>query len=240
MTSGESMVAVFVGVVHPVSGGWGLDGPLELTFSDSQWAVIVKASQIHVAVSGPRPTDFPTFANEVAAIVQGCVDSLGFELAVSLRCEITSIIVNGNEIIVPQPRWPELVDGNVRDRVEEEELTPLLNASVAHPLVRLALADIRVGMTSPDDTGFLAYRAVESVRQHFVDTDDTKLSRSRSWEELRTQLGVSEGETRRLEELARPRRHGEAIPLNAAERYEAMIIARRVIREFVLYLNRSP
>jgi hypothetical protein len=39
------MIAVVAGVVHPVSGGWHITKPIEASFSDGKWAIIVMQSQ---------------------------------------------------------------------------------------------------------------------------------------------------------------------------------------------------
>jgi hypothetical protein len=39
------MIAVVAGVVHPVSGGWHIAKPIEASFSDGKWAIIVMQSQ---------------------------------------------------------------------------------------------------------------------------------------------------------------------------------------------------
>lgn len=222
-----------------MSGGWHFDHPIELDFSDSKWTIAVKSSQVYIVILGQqRPDDLPTFANDVAEFAQGCIDSLGFLLSAALRLEMRSITIDSREIILPQPRWPELVGGDSPDRVEAGALDPLLRASMRYPLVRLALADIRAAMTSPTETGFFAYRATESVRQHFVgELDDRAGVRARSWQNLRSALGITEEQTRRLESLAKPRRHGESSSITSMERFESMVIARLIIQRFVAYLN---
>jgi hypothetical protein len=66
------------GSIHPESGGWYLDGPVELRYADGHWTIIIRDSQFHVVVDGQPPEDLATFRNEVAAVVQGCLDASGF------------------------------------------------------------------------------------------------------------------------------------------------------------------
>jgi hypothetical protein len=40
--------------------------------------------------------------------VQGFLDGFGFNLVASLRCEVTSMVIDRRKTIYPQPRWPEL------------------------------------------------------------------------------------------------------------------------------------
>ncbi|GLZ51503.1 hypothetical protein Acsp07_11200 [Actinomycetospora sp. NBRC 106378] len=228
------MHAVFVGEVHPVSGGWALDDPIEIPFGDSHWTMILSSSRVHVVVRGEMPSDMETFINEVRAVSQGCIDSLGMLLGASLRLELTSIIVNGNRIYLPSPFWY----AKAVSRVEGDRLIPVVAAAVSEPLARLALADLRVAQTSPDDSGFLAYRAVESVRQYFFCPADGKRSDEKSWERLRTSLDFSKSELVRLSELARVRRHGGLPRHTEAERIESFDIALRVVKSFLEFLHR--
>ncbi|MCX4097601.1 hypothetical protein [Nocardia sp. alder85J] len=60
-----------------------------------------------------------------------------------------------------------------------------------------------------DDAVFYCYRALESLRQEFVDESDPRNSREKaSWDRLRTALSVDAEEAKKLAALATPRRHG--------------------------------
>jgi hypothetical protein len=108
------------------------------------------------------------------------------------------------------------------------------------PLARLALADLRGAIESPDDTVLLTYRAVESVRQWFLDgNEDDPRAREKSWIAMRSTLGVDKERTQGLAELAKSRRHGGATPSTGEERKEALLIARDVVERFVIHLNPS-
>lgn len=128
------------------------------------------------------PNDLATFINEVGSIVQGCLDSLGFHLVTPLRAEIMSMIADGNRLIHRTVDWPELLPEPSTRHVAADKLQPFIAAAMDEPLARLALANLWAAIESPDDTGYLAYRAVESVRQWFlVGEEDDGSAREQSW-----------------------------------------------------------
>jgi hypothetical protein len=230
------VIAVVTGVVHPAHGGWYFQEPIRFP----GWMIVIKDSQFHVFIEGEEPDDLATFLNEVASIVQGCLDSLSYHLATALRAEIKSMVVDGIKLVYRTTRWNDLLPDPSKTSATAEELKPFVAASVEEPLARLALADLRSAIDTPDDTVLLTYRAVESVRQWFLDGhEDDKRSRDKSWIVMRSTLGVVEKRTRRLEDLAKSRRHGGATPSTAEERKEALLIARDVVERFVIHLARS-
>lgn len=236
------MLALVMGTVHPVSGGWHLEDPVHIPFPDGKWRLIIKHSQFHVFIEGQEPDDLPTFMNEVGSIVQGCLDSLGFHLASSIRAEIRSMVVDGTQLFIRTPSWRELLPELLTDPsvpyVTGDKLQPFITATIKEPLARLALADLRTAIESPDDTGYLAYRAVESVRQWFlVGTADDQSARERSWSDMRTTLGLDESRLRWLGTLALSRRHGAVAPLTEGQRKEALLLGRDIVTRFIEHIN---
>jgi hypothetical protein len=230
--------AVVSGVIFPTPGGWYFEDPVELDFPDGHWTIVVVNSQFHVIVNGSEPTDFRDFMNEVGAIVQGCVDALSFRMAAALRAEITAMVVDDNRIYIRSPIWPQLLPGGVASPVPAERLFPVVQEAMDHPLVRFALADLRMAMQSPDDTGFHAFRAIESVRQYFLGSGSNEGdARKRSWIAMRTALHLEQEPIDTLTQQAIPRRHGEAVSISGAERLTAILIAREVVEKFIAYLQ---
>jgi hypothetical protein len=228
------VIAVVTGVVHPSQGGWYFEEPIRFP----GWMIVINQSQFHVFVEREEPDDLETFLNEVSSMVQGYLDSLGYHLATSLRAEIKSMVVDGTKLVYRTTRWDGLLPDPSKTSVAEEALRPFMVASIEEPLARLALADLRGAIESPDDTVLLTYRAVESVRQWFLDSDeDDPQARKKSWSAMRSTLGVNEERVQTLSELAKSRRHGGATPSTGEERKEALLIARDVVARFVHHLN---
>lgn len=230
--SASEWVAEFHGIVHPQGWAWGLDEPIELTFSDSKWTVVLMNSVFRVIVRGAPPVDLQTFVNEVLSVVRGVLDSLTFHLGVVLTPELTGGFASPGTSIIPGRPWDELTgrDPSTPLRVDAETLQPFTRTSAAEPLVRLALADLAAGVERPDDTMFYAFRAVESVRQFLAQPGDQPSSQ---WQRLRETLGLDEAELRWLTGHSVPRRHGELVTVTAAERLRALKLARSAVRSLV-------
>jgi hypothetical protein len=238
----ESFVlAVASGVIHPLQGGWYFDEPIRLEVAGHKWEIVIRDSQFHVFLEGDEPDDLATFTNEITSIVQGCVDSLSFHLASALRAETKSMVIDGRTLVLKAMSWPEVLTEPGSPRVGPESLNPFVTAAAAEPLVRLALGDLRTAIESPDDTLFLCYRAVESVRQWFlVGDEDEKSARLESWVAMRTALDLEEAPMRRLEKAAMGRRHGAAHPPTAVQRLEALQLAREVVSRLVTHITTQP
>lgn len=234
------MLGYATGLIHPVYGGWFLEKPMELAFPDGKWILVVRDSRFHLFLHGPPPEDVATLRNEIVSLVQGCLDGMAFHLAASLRVEVVSLVIDGTHLVHFTTQWPDLLEGPLRAQIPEGELQPFFQAALTEPLARAALADLRSAIEMPDDTSFLAYRALESVRQWFlaVGAEDEENARKQSWAKMRSELGVGEKECRRLASLAAVRRHGGVQPPTASERLEALRFARQVVAQFVAYLAR--
>lgn len=188
---------IATGTIHPEGRGWHFDDPQPMTFDDGAWTLSIQDSQFQVVAVGRPPDDLKAFRNEIVSIVQGCLDSLGFLLAAPLQAEIRTISVQRDDSEQIQlgwcrQEWPELLGETATwpPRVEGDALQPLVGATVAEPLARLAVADLRAALQYPDDTLVYAYRAVESVRQWFLKQGqvDNRAARERTWEAMRETL----------------------------------------------------
>jgi hypothetical protein len=106
-----------------------------------------------------------------------------------LTPELVGGFVGPNAGVRVDPCWRQLTR-RASNRVEEEELAQFMRASLTEPLARAALRDLTTAIGAPFDTTFAAYRAVESVRQYFVDdaNEDRGHARELSWEAMRDAL----------------------------------------------------
>ena len=185
-------------------------------------------------IDADEPPDFATFINEVRSIVGGVVDSLGFELAVPLRFEATHAIKDGDVVHFIQQGWPELRvleqgTESPDDWVVEVHLAPVLDATVANPLIRLAVSDAQRAIESPDDAAFYCYRAIESLRLLFLNGDDSGGARAESWRLLRTELSLTREELDAVKQLADRRRHGGHQVLTEQDRRQCLLTTRRAM-----------
>lgn len=242
MTDDDIWIAEFHGVVHPQGGGWSLQTPVELDFADGQWAVLVANSTFRVVVRLNHPRDPESFKNEMLSIVQGILDSLGFHLGAALSAEFTGGFVAPNVLIHRTLTWSEAADRTTDAPlwVAAETLGRFVDASTSEPQLRHALADMNLALDRPDDTAFYAYRAVECVRQYFLQREglmDTDEDRTASWGLMRDALGVEKSPLMELRAAAAGPRHGAITPITETERLGWIRLARQVVSAFVDYLN---
>ena len=109
-----------------------------------------------------------------------------------MRVEVNSLVIDGNRLITSTPRWPQLIDAPLKVVVSGLDLAPFIQAATAEPLARLALADLRAAIDAADETLFLSYRAVERVRQWFLEpnVEEDNRVRRESWAKMRNTLSV--------------------------------------------------
>jgi hypothetical protein len=187
-----------------------------------------------VLIDGEEPESLTTFINDIRSLVGGIVDALGFELGVPLRYEPTHAIKDGQGVSFIQPGWPDLRDTTASENdewVHEDNLGPLIQASVTTPLIRYAIADAQRAIELPDDTAFYCYRAIESLRLLFlVGDEDRGRARADSWGSLRSELNLERPELEAIKKLADKRRHGGPVLLSEEDRRQCLLVARRTIR----------
>jgi hypothetical protein len=134
-----------------------------------------------------------------------------------------------------QPGWPELVGAEAANEpdgawVTEGRLGPLIDGVVGNPLIRHAIADAQRAIEAPDDTAFYCYRAIESLRLLYLDGDDSGAARSESWQQLRSELGLSREELDAIKQFADRRRHGGHHVLSEQDRRQCLVTTRRAVR----------
>jgi hypothetical protein len=239
--TGETWIIELHGVVHPQSSCWRLDEPFHLGFPDSEWTIVMSDSKFRVLARGPSPNDLATYRNEVMSVVRGVLDAIGFHLGAVLTPELHGFVafpVNGSAGLLGAPAvaWHELTgrDPVTALRVDATDLGPFMRAAAGDSLIRCALSDLSMAIDRPDDTGFYAYRAVESARQYFrkpADGDEQDVP----WARLHEALGYTKEDLVPLAHAARPRRHGDLQLITEAQRLESLRIARDVIARLVTH-----
>jgi hypothetical protein len=135
-------------------------------------------------------------------------------------------------------------DGLIKHEVGSEESQRIFNVLIAQAarsqFVRMALSDLRSAIREPLDTCVNCYRAVESIRQEYLEGNpDQGTARKNSWKRLRDAIGADEAELRWLEDRATPRRHGDPTDVTHAERERALRLAWRVVEEHCLNFGES-
>jgi hypothetical protein len=230
----------FSGRIHPERYGWGIVEPYEVIVhhhdgTNSQLRIAIVASQVNVTVHTNSAEPVLDMKNRVTRLVRNLADALGYVTGASLDVEIISCIAPDDSSHV----FNTAFDGLIKNKVGSEESQRIFNVLIAQAtrsqFVRMALADLRSAIREPLDTCVNCYRAVESIRQEYLEGNPDKgTARKNSWKMLRDAVGVDEAELRWLEDRATPRRHGNPMDVTHAERERALRLAWRVVEEHCL------
>ncbi|MBI3819992.1 MAG: hypothetical protein HY286_14950 [Planctomycetes bacterium] len=181
-------------------------------------------------------TNIYTLKNEVEANIRSVVDLIGFVEGCGYDVEIIQVLdlANGEATVfgVDIPAIRKLMNDN---KIIAGKAFQLYNKSGGQYL-RRCLADLRESIRNPLDTGTFCFRAMECIRQYFVDTFD--LDTKASWLKMRESLGIDRDELDFInEQFAKPRRHGEAPDISDQDRARILTIAWTTTMQFIEYLN---
>ncbi|MFZ5478320.1 MAG: hypothetical protein ACOZNI_16250 [Myxococcota bacterium] len=201
---------------------------IRVEISNAQLAVIVEDEGTGL--------DVWTLKNSVESVARRFVDTLGFFNFASYDVEIRSAILPDGTLVVFGVGHDDLTAFG-RPLLSASGLTELdvLQVLTFDTPAHLALADLREGNRSPDDTGFFCFRAVESIRQAFVNCDLKQDKRDgASWTTLRRALRLERTFFERLQTFALPRRHGALVNLTGEDRTGLLKNAWTVVFRYIM------
>ena len=102
--------------------------------------------------------------------------------------------------------------------------------------LRIALGDLREAIRSPNLTAFFCYRAIESLRQCYLDPDkrDDEAERRNSWQLMRNELRVDRSWINQIQEASTLERHGILQAMSGEQRVNLMLHTWKVVDRFIL------
>lgn len=233
---------VFYGKVHPERADVNVFKPIKYTIKipyfniSGTMEVNILCSQITAILSMSKPIDdIGTIKCTIEGLIKQQIDALGFCLGCGYDAEIIGVVnpLNAGETIVFGVNIPVLEAQKERRMQKLEGLVSLLSTGKGLYL-QLCLSDLREAIRSTRDTGFFCYRAVESLRQHFVIEKGIKKD-GVSWEKLRCELGVEREIIDFIKEFADPVRHGYIIEIPPSERADILSKTWDVVDKFIEY-----
>jgi hypothetical protein len=177
-------------------------------------------------------TDLETLKNTIEDLVRAEVDACGYILGRGYDVEITSCLG-------PEGRHTVFAVGI--DEIEQMQIERPLQFSDLRPIVmesrhlRRALADLRQSIRSPFDTGFFCYRAVECLRQYFVEQGYS--GDKASWDRLRDVLRVDKAWIMEIKKHSDAPRHGKIADVSGNDRVSMMKLAWKVVDRFSVYVH---
>lgn len=230
----ENHVVHFVGIVHPQSGSWYFDGPIELTRDGAAVTITIMNSTFRASVRTQAIADLDSLWNQTASDVRTALDSLSYLRAAPINIELVGGTMDDRAHIGIALAWDALA-ANAEGHFDGSTTGPVLKAAYADAQVRHALADLRMALEYVDDTGFYCYRAIESIRQCYIaeGQGDEGSARRMSWSRMRDELSIERSEIDVVTDLAKPRRHGQHSAISSDERFEALALARRIVRAYI-------
>jgi hypothetical protein len=230
----------FLGIVHPQHESMTLSPPVQLILTrDGRTTPIVisiNAGIVTVKVDGPFEGPLLDLKNTAADAVAAIADAAGFVQGAAYSVEISFVLFpdgSSQRLTAAFDQLKEDLDGLRVDELSDFQATLIglaLNSS-AHPEVATALNELAQGIRRPLETPLHAFRAVEAVRQRYLEAEgtDRAAERKRSWEALRVATKVSAAELDWLAQLAIPNRHGARPPIPETDRMRALRVARAVL-----------
>ena len=208
--------------------------PITTTTTNYSVQISIALSQVSAVVNSENEIqDTATLKNEVEQNVRFLADLIGFTKAYGYDAEITSMVNPSGKLQVFAVGFGSLTEAVGERPLRLEELINVANKS---PKFKIAIADLREAIRMPRDTGFFAYRAIETIRQEFYNPEDKEDERDKkSWERLRESLKIERRDIDYIKKYSDPQRHGAAKGMSWEERLDVMKRAWKIVDEFTVY-----
>ncbi len=241
---GETLIYVLSGKVLPERANVNLPKSIAMKIlpgrtipEGSMVFVTVICSQISMVVhSRGEIADLQALAHECEGMCRMIVDCLGFLLTCGYDIEITQVSGTGGLHVVYGVQPADLRPIPFSDDSFQDSFERLVTVPRAYQLAyRRALADYREAIRSFEDTAFFCYRAVEDLRQVFVENERSK--EAQTWERLWEAMPVVEDARAYVKDVIRPlatgNRHGEGTLISRQQRLEMLEKTSKIIAAFV-------
>ena len=173
--------------------------------------------------------DIATFRNQIATICKSIYDAATFLHGQAVGVELLSLTeVETNRFWTFRDSVPELSQSANERLLPTEEF---INLAISNAYLRSALADLNEAITSPNDTGFYCYRAIETLMQEFKQPGETESKDA--WPRFREALQVTQEWITPLTDSSISNRHGELKALSGEERVFLMKRSWTLLYRFV-------
>ena len=237
-----SLCFTFLGQVSPRP--WSVSiAPVTMRFADQDVQALsdlhiyltIRNSEVEAQVRSAEPiTDLATVRYAVEHEAQNLVDVMGFLKAQCFTVDIDRVVSDAGVVRYFSNYSFVSINDLINEQLnEDEDFLSIVDVQRRNPYLRKALADIRDAIRRFNDTPLYAYRAIESIRQHYQRNKiDDDRSRRQAWKEMREDLELGISELQLLAKASRHVRHGQQAPSEGIERVEMVRIAWKVIYRF--------
>lgn len=173
--------------------------------------------------------DIATFRNQITTVCKSIYDAATFLSGAAISVELTSLTeVETSRFWTFRDEVPEISQSAHERPLSTEEF---INLALVNVYLRSALSDLSEAVSSPNDTGFYCYRAVETLMQDFKEEGETESKHA--WPRLRSSLQVTQEWIRPLTENSTSNRHGELRALSGTDRMFLMKRSWTLVYRFV-------
>jgi hypothetical protein len=211
-----------------VAGVEGQECEVSLLLSGGIYLAI--AATTRVAIS-----DIGTFRNQIATVCKSIYDAATFLQGEAVGVEITSLIeVDTGRFWTFADSVPELAQSADKRPLPTEAFVKL---AILNVRLRSALGDLKEAITSPNDTGFYCYRAIETLMQDFKRTGET--DSKKAWLRFREALRITQEWIKPLTDSSVSNRHGELKAVSGKERVFLMQLSWEITYRFASLRLRS-
>jgi len=182
-----------------------------------------------------------TLKNFIEKICRTFIDSYCFVHSYNYDLTIDSVICKETKLDYQFPVVGEFKLKNNSLSFEQIIGTILLTGDFN--AISASLSDFRRSIKYPEATAFFCLRAIETLRRAYFDDisiiDDNKRDKD-GWVKMARELGVgSDLSYTKMQNFAKPNRHGIYPPITYKEREEIMTYTRKVINTFITWLNKK-
>ena len=248
----------FSGTVHPERAYVTL-GPIprcriETRLVDTVLAIdahilISNAQILVVAICQEKIEDLETLRNTVESAVRGTVDAFGYTEGRGYDVEISSVISSTGEQRAVFGVEVAAIQATKGERpVSFGELYVLMTnptqsqdeaASFRLMQLRIALGDLREAIRSVDHTALFCYRAIECLRQCYLDPNkqDDEAERRDSWQRMGNELSIDRSWIAQIQEASTLDRHGSHKAMSGEQRANLMLHTWKVVDRFILWVK---
>jgi|GEM_PF-7002131 len=233
---------VWTGEISPAEGANSLEytGRFDVNLGESFGRIVgwiqIRGSRCNIRVAADAIIGPQQLANNIRSAAAGIIDALGF---VDGHGRVFAL-GPGRDLDTGQDYFwsgtvPEVA---LEPGLRDDQLRRLLEAFPLTPLLGDALADYRRAILEPWDSGFYAYRCVETIQRFWQ--GDSGRSSTRTWEAMREGLEIARESLNELKRAADLQRHGGRRSITPEEHTRLLVVAKDALLKFVNYLLSRP
>ena len=221
-----------------------LDGSIQFDAS-----IRIVASRIEVSVSNASGGNHSSIGNYVEHLIRVLLDAYGYMHGHAYDVDLSHYIDHRE---LDSEKWvrPFTVGAVGLPHNVEATFDSLLRLVMVGPsevdderrvrsvsqLAR-AMGDIRESIRNPHDTAFHSFRAIEDIRQCYVEPGDADDDSKPSWKRMRSHLRIERSWIEEIEAARHLQAHGASHMLSGEQRAEFVRRARVVIDRFIVSMR---